>query len=269
MSDNSGALLRAKMYGEDDLSSNEVFSGNFINFGYWRNFKRGKHLGIDERTQSQANLYRVVLDSLNIAPTNVALEVGCGIGVGAVLALREYEPSSIHGLDLSRDQLDRAMRVTGELARKWRNRLIFCQGSALALPYADEKFDKCYSVEAAQHFDDLPKFAAEAYRVVKSSGRLSVTTFFMPPTAAFEKLRRLLQNVDNGIDVVVSIDSFRNDLLKAGFDNVRVESLGMQVWEGYDSWIENTKYKDSCARNWLKVYNQGLLDYYLVTADKR
>jgi ubiquinone/menaquinone biosynthesis C-methylase UbiE len=192
VSDNSGALLRAKMYGENDLSSNELFSGNFINFGYWRNFKRGRHLSIDERTQSQANLYRVVLDSLNITPTDVALEVGCGIGVGAVLALREYEPRGIHGLDLSRDQLDRAMRVTGELVRKWRNRLIFCQGSALALPYADEKFDKCYSVEAAQHFDDLPKFAAEAYRVIKSSGRLSVTTFFMPPTAAIDKLRRMI-----------------------------------------------------------------------------
>jgi hypothetical protein len=33
--------------------------------------------------------------------------------------------------------------------------------------------------------------------------------------------------------------------------------------------MENTKYKDSWARNWLKAYDQGLLDYYLVTADKR
>jgi ubiquinone/menaquinone biosynthesis C-methylase UbiE len=114
------------------------------------------------------------------------------------------------------------MRVTGELAGKWCNRLVFCQGSALALPYADEKFDKCYSVEAAQHFDDLLEFAAEVYRVVKSGGRLSVTTFFMPPTAAIEELRRLLPSVANGIDAVVLIDSFRNDLLNAGFDNVRL-----------------------------------------------
>ena len=43
----SGAALRAVMYGDDDLSSWSIFSGHFINFGYWQNFTAGQHLTID------------------------------------------------------------------------------------------------------------------------------------------------------------------------------------------------------------------------------
>lgn len=213
MSGNSDASRRAAMYGQNDLSSMTLFSGNFINFGYWKDFTPGTRIKVHERTESQANLYRTVLGRLNIEPTDVVLEVGCGIGIGAALSLREFEPSTIHALDLSQDQLDRAMRVNAELVTEQPNRLVFRQGSALALPYADEKFNKCYSVEAAQHFEDLARFAVQAHRILKPSGRLAVTTFFTPPEAAVEQLRR--------------------------------------------------------SRNWLKAYNQGLIDYYLVTADKR
>ncbi|MGH3825691.1 MAG: SAM-dependent methyltransferase, partial [Pseudonocardiaceae bacterium] len=92
------------MYGADDLSSMTIFSGNFINFGYWRDFTPGL-ISIDERTESQATLYRTVLHRLAIAPTDVALEVGCGIAIGAALALREFGPRAVHGLDLSQEQL--------------------------------------------------------------------------------------------------------------------------------------------------------------------
>jgi len=143
------------------------------------------------------------------------------------------------------------------------------QGSALELPYDDGKFDKCYSVEAAQHFEGLAAFAAEAHRVLKPGGRLAVTTFFPPHTTAVHELRRLIETIDNGIDVVFPIDSFRDDLLGASFADVHVESLGHHVWRGYDAWMEQTKFKDRWCRNWLKAYNNGLIDYYLVTADKR
>ena len=257
------------MYGEDDLSSSPLFSGNFINFGYWKDFTPGRYISIDERTESQADLYRMVLDRLNIAPADVVLEVGCGIGVGTALALREYNPRTIHGLDLSQDQINRAMRVNGELVAEQRERFFFCRGSALALPYADEKFDKCYSLEAAQHFEDLARFAAEAYRVLQPSGGLAVATFFLPLKAVMENLRRLIKTVESGIDVVVPIDSFRGHLLEVGFDNVRVETVGEGVWRGFDAWMEQTEYMNTWCRNWLKAYNQGLVDYYVVTAQKR
>ncbi|MDQ2790632.1 MAG: methyltransferase domain-containing protein [Actinomycetota bacterium] len=255
------------MYGEDDLSSMAIFSGNYINFGYWQAFTPGL-ISIGERTESQANLYRTVLRRLEIDPTDVVLEVGCGIAVGTVLALREFGPSAVYGIDLSPDQLDRAVRVNSELITQQPDRFVLQQGSALKLPHAGEKFDKCYSVEAAQHFEDLAAFASEAHRVLKPRGRLVVATFFMTrPTAAGE-LRRLIETIDSGIDVVSAIDSFRDDLLATGFVDVHVESIGEHVWHGWDAWMAQTEFKDGWGRNWLKAYHRGLIDYYLVTAAK-
>jgi len=167
------------------------------------------------------------------------------------------------------DQLERATRVNAELIAQQPDRLVLQQGSALEFPYAGETFDKCYSVEAAQHFEDLAAFGSEAHRVLRPGGRLAVTTFFTPHAAAIDELRPLIETIDSGIDVVFAIDSFREDLRKVGFVNVYVESLGEHVWRGFDAWIDQTEFKDSWGRNWLKAYHHGLIDYYLMTADKR
>jgi ubiquinone/menaquinone biosynthesis C-methylase UbiE len=128
------------------------------------------------------------------------LEVGCGIAVGAALALREFDPRAIYGLDLSQDQIDRATRINADLIAQQPNRLILQQGSALELLYAGEMFDKCYSVEAAQHFADLTSFASEAHRILKPEGRLVVTTFFTPHTTAIDELRRLIETIDSDVE---------------------------------------------------------------------
>jgi ubiquinone/menaquinone biosynthesis C-methylase UbiE len=254
------------MYGEDDLSSSPLFSGHFINFGYWQDFTPGEHISVEQRTESQADLYRAVLRRLEIDPADVLLEVGCGICVGAALALREFGPSAVWGLDYSQDQLDRAKRVNAELLAAQPDRLVLRQGSALALPYEASTFDKCYSVEAAQHFEDLATFAAEARRVLRPGGRLAVTTFFTPHASALQELRRLIETIDDGIDVVFSIGSFLDDLRGAGFADVRVESIGDHVWHGFDAWMGQTELKDRWCRNWLKAHHNGLIEYYLVTA---
>ncbi len=267
MPGDSGASRRAAMYGADDLSSMAIFSGNYINFGYWQDFTPGL-ISVDERTESQANLYRTVLRRLEIAPTDVALEVGCGIAVGTVLVLQEFNPSTIYGLDLSQDQLDRAARANFELIARQPDRLVLQRGSALKLPYAGETFDICYSVEAAQHFEELAIFASETHRVLKPGGRLAVATFFMTHPTATTELRELIETIHSGIDVVAAIGSFRDGLLAAGFVDVHVESIGAHVWHGFDAWIAQTEFKDSWGRNWLKAYHRGLIDYYVVTADK-
>jgi cyclopropane fatty-acyl-phospholipid synthase-like methyltransferase len=263
-----GAARRAVMYGADDLSSMALFSGNFINFGYWQDVTPGL-ISIDERTESQAKLYRTVLRRLEITSTDLALEVGCGIAVGTALALREFTPRAVHGLDLSPDQLDRATRINADVITQQPDRFILQQGSTLDIPYPDATFDKCYSVEAAQHFENLAAFASEAYRVLKPAGRLVVTTFFAPHPAAINELRQLIETIDSGVDVVLAIDSFREDLLEAGFVDVRVENIGDHVWRGYDAWIGQTEFRDGWGRNWLEAYNRKLIDYYLITADKR
>lgn len=268
MAADSGSSRRAAMYGEDDLSSMSIFSGNYINFGYWQDSAPGL-ISVDERTASQANLYRIVLRSLLIDPTDVALEVGCGIAVGAALAIREFNARTVYGLDISQHQINRASATNAELLAQQPRRLILQRGSALAIPFAGETFDKCYSVEAAQHFEDLSAFASEAHRILRSGGRLAIATFFTPHAAAEDELRQLIKTIDTGIDVVLPIDRFRDDLRRAGFVDVSVKIIGDHVWQGLDAWIEQTEFRDGWNRNWLKAYHRGLVDYYLITAGRR
>jgi cyclopropane fatty-acyl-phospholipid synthase-like methyltransferase len=263
----SGAARRAAMYGEDDLSSLALFSGNYINFGYWPARPSGL-ISAEERTESQANLYRAVLRRLVIDPADVVLEVGCGIAVGAALALREFGPRAVHGLDLSQHQLDRAARVNAGLITQQPARLVLQRGSALELPYPDGMFGKCYSVEAAQHFEDLATFAREAHRVLRPGGRLAVTTFFTTHPGATDELRGLIETIGSGVDVIFPIGSFREDHRRAGFAEVHVDSIGEHVWHGFDAWMGQTEFSGSWGRNWLTAYHRGLIDYYLVTADK-
>lgn len=267
MAAEDGASRRAAMYGERTLGTLSLFPGNFSNCGYWRDFEPGQ-ISVEERTASQADLYRIVLRRLQIDRTDVVLELGCGIAVGAALALREFEPSVIYGLDPSPDQLGRARRVNAELLAQRPARLVLRQGSALTIPYEEATFDRCYSVEAAQNFEDLATVAAETYRVLKPGGKLAATTFFTTHPAADDELRALIETVENGINVVVPIDSFLDDLRAAGFAGVHADTIGDRVWPGLDAWMEQSEFKDSWGRNWLRAYNRGLIDYYLVTADK-
>ncbi|MGH3670581.1 MAG: hypothetical protein ACRDSH_08080 [Pseudonocardiaceae bacterium] len=97
MTGEDGASRRAAMYGENDLGSMEIFSGDFINFGYWRGFEPGS-ISVEERTASQADLYRTVLRRLQIDRADVVLEIGRGI---ASTAPAEPTPScsrcELHG----------------------------------------------------------------------------------------------------------------------------------------------------------------------------
>ncbi|MCX4091409.1 class I SAM-dependent methyltransferase [Nocardia sp. alder85J] len=264
----SGAARRATMYGSGNLAASKLFSGHFINFGYWTADVVPGNLTEDQRTASQADLYREVLRRAGIGETDAVLEVGCGIGVGAVLALREFGPQRFAGLDLSGDQVARAERVNAEVLIADPGRLSFRQGSAFAIPFQDSTFDRCISIEAAQHFDDLPGFAAEAYRILKPGGRLTVATFFTTAEDCAHQLAPLIETIRTGVDVVAPIGVFAETLRATGFELADVESIGEHVWHGYDAWMQQSGFENHWARNWLRAYRNGRLDYYVVSAAK-
>lgn len=260
--------LRAAMYGANDLSSFALFSGNFINYGYWDRAGRGlpDALTVADRTLSQQDMYRAVAERLMVDPGHRLLEVGCGIGVGAALVLDEFAPALVQGVDLSAEQVHRARQVNATALEIHPGRLGFQRGSALDLPWPDSSFDGVYSVEAAQHFDDLSRFAVEARRVLRPGGRLVVATFFAPDDSGGAALAELIETLRSGVDVLHPVAGFIEDLRAAGFTDVRADSIGDQVWPYFDAWMAHTEYSDTWGRNWLRCYRDGLVDYYMLTA---
>ncbi|MGA5817990.1 class I SAM-dependent methyltransferase [Kitasatospora sp. NPDC094028] len=259
-----------RTYGTDDLSAAPSFAGGFINFGDWR--------GIDltaptqeDRVHSQEQLYRRTLRAFPEPREQLRLaEVGCGRGLGAALALREFRFASVTGIDIHPDQIERARAVNARALASYPDRLAYTLGSADELPFPDASLDGVYSVEAAQHFRELSGFAREAARVLRPGGRLVVTTFFAAagPEVA-ERLKILLASFADGLDVPHSLDGFAADLTAAGFAAVDSESIGSDVWPGFDRYLADTVPTAHWSRNFLPAWRDGLLDYQLLTATRR
>ncbi|MFF5426429.1 MULTISPECIES: methyltransferase domain-containing protein [unclassified Streptomyces] len=270
MSDGGQAMrpVVRETYGPGDLGSHQIFAGGFINFGYWRAVDLGGPLGEAERIRSQVDLYRHVLDSAGPPRGADVLEVGCGLGMGAVVTLREYGTGTVTGMDVHPEQLRRARAAHADLLRQEPARLRFVQGAAESMPLEDGAFDAVISVEAAQHFPDLGAFAAETWRVLRPGGRVAVASFFTVDEAPgrAEELARLLDTYASGLDIARPVKALADAFTRAGFTSVRGESIGAHVWPGWDRWLGRWWEPGTWPRNFLRAYRQRILDYYLVTA---
>ncbi|MER7768457.1 class I SAM-dependent methyltransferase [Kitasatospora sp. NPDC096140] len=256
-------------YGAGDLSKAASFAGGFINFGDWHGIDLTA-LTPEDRVHSQEQLYRRVLRALPEPHERLRLaEVGCGRGLGAALALREFRFAAVTGVDIHPDQVERARAVNAKALATYPDRLGYTIGAADELPFADASLDGLYSVEAAQHFRELTGFAHEAARVLRPGGRLAVTTFFAAegPEIA-ERLSILLASFADGLDVPHTLAGFTTDLAGAGFTSVRAESIGPDVWPGLDRYLTDTVPPGHWTRNFLPAWRNGLLDYHLVTATR-
>ncbi|GHE26786.1 class I SAM-dependent methyltransferase [Streptomyces vinaceus] len=256
-------------YGPADLSAVPVFAGGFINFGYWQAVDLERPLSQGDRIRSEQDLYRHVLDAVGPAGGR-AVEVGCGLGLGCALALEEYGPTEMTGVDIHPQQLRRAREANSRLLEARPPRLRFVLGAAESLPLGDAEFDCLYSVEAAQHFPDLSAFAREAARVLRPGGRVAVASFFSVEgaSAAAERLAGMLDSFASGLDIARSVSRLDEALADAGFADVRTASIGPQVWPGWDRWLARLWEPGTWPRNFHAAWEQRILDYYLVTATR-
>jgi ubiquinone/menaquinone biosynthesis C-methylase UbiE len=102
-----------------------------------------------------------------VGAASSVLEVGCGTG-NYVIALQEQSGCSGWGVDPSEQMLKQACA---------RNRRIrFSLGQAEQLAFPDATFDLVFSVDVIHHVAGREDFFGEAFRVLKSGGRLCTVT---------------------------------------------------------------------------------------------
>ncbi|MCX6370793.1 MAG: bifunctional demethylmenaquinone methyltransferase/2-methoxy-6-polyprenyl-1,4-benzoquinol methylase UbiE [Solirubrobacterales bacterium] len=127
---------------------------------------------------------RRAVDLARVGPGDNVLDVASGTGDLAIeLAARVGAGGSVIGSDFSEQMLDRARVKAPQL--EW------VQANALALPYADGRFDAVTVGFGARNFSDLDAGLEEMVRVTRPGGRvvvLEITTPTRPPLSTFFRL---------------------------------------------------------------------------------
>ncbi len=111
-------------------------------------------------------------------PSHRLLDVATGAGFTAI----GFAPlvAEVVGVDVSAGMLDQARKRAEEDGCA---NVSFQSAPAESLPFPDASFDLVTSRVAPHHFLSIPKFASEAFRVLRAGGRLIVADTAVPDAA--------------------------------------------------------------------------------------
>jgi SAM-dependent methyltransferase len=101
-----------------------------------------------------------------------ALDIGTGLGDGALLIAREFPHARVRGIDLSEEMVRRAQ---GRIGLDPEGRVAFKVADAANLPFADESFDLVAQL-------NMPPFFAEIARVLRPGGFAVIAASWGPAT---------------------------------------------------------------------------------------
>ena len=185
----------------------------YYNFGYWEppTAADGRP-GLAPTTQRQA--CDALVDRLVAAipeKQGRILDVACGMGGSTERLTRYYPPRSITAINISDAQL--------ALAAERVPQATFRRMDATALEFPDATFDAILCVEAAFHFDTRAKFFAEALRVLKPGGTITLSDVLNRPWVRYAKP---LTHVPEA-NLVHDVAEYRRRFSAAGFTAVVVE----------------------------------------------
>ncbi len=108
------------------------------------------------------------------AQGRTVLDVGCSQGIASVLLAREgFE---VTGIDVEEASLDFARKLLAQEPESVRSAVTFQRADATRMPFGDGAFDTALLGEVLEHVVHPDKILAEVARVVKSGGRVALTT---------------------------------------------------------------------------------------------
>ena len=112
-----------------------------------------------------------VVGLLEVQPDDKVLEIGFGPGVGIELLAQAASGGYVFGIDPSKEMLDQAAARNAGAIESGQVDLHF--GSAEALPFKDNSFDKAMAINSLHIWPDAIAGLREVRRVMKPGGRIA------------------------------------------------------------------------------------------------
>ena len=163
-------------------------------------------------------------------PPAAVLELAFGQGFNLGYLAARHPACQFHGLDLTPAHL----RIAGDrVARAGLRNVRLVQGDFHHLPYADASFDELFCIEAFCYATDVARALAEAARVLRPGGSLTLFDGYLPrPPAALlpdEALAVELVAKGMAIDGLQVLDELLAAAAAAGFACRVRQSLDQEV----------------------------------------
>ncbi len=116
----------------------------------------------------------LLLEHIEMCESMTVLDIGSGAGFPLTeIAGRLGNTSSCYGLDIWTNANNRASQKVKDYDLK---NVQIIEGNAEKIPFEDNKFDLIVSNLGINNFDDTDKVFKECFRVLKTNGKLCITT---------------------------------------------------------------------------------------------
>ncbi|MCV2458426.1 methyltransferase domain-containing protein [Streptomyces sp. ICN988] len=136
-------------------------------------------LEVGKASPAMREVGAAVTKQLQLAHACAVLDLGCGLGSDALAMAAELPAGGrVVGVDASHTMVTEATaRAAGSGAP-----VLFTVGSALAVPFPDQTFDRCRAQALLQHIPNPPGVIDEVYRILRPGGRVAAFEFDLGTT---------------------------------------------------------------------------------------
>ena len=201
----------------------------------------------------------VDFDRLGLRPGDRVLDMGCGAGRHAFEMYRRG--GDVIAFDQDGDELAAVLDLFG--ARRDAGEVPagaeadIKQGDALAMPFADEEFDRIVAAEVLEHIPDDRTAIAELVRVLRPGGTIAVTVPRWLPEKVCWALSDAYHEVEGGHVRIYTGHELVAKLEAAGLEHVgrdHAHGLHAPYW-----WLKCLVGVDNDAHPLVKAYHQVLV----------
>lgn len=171
-------------------------------------------------TTREHRFKRALLQQANLQPGMRVLDLACGTGTLTIMAKLAEPEAVMHGIDGDGNVLARAERKAAQAGVA----IVFQQGLATQLPYADASFDCVLSSLFFHHLSPAQKHVAlaELFRVLRPGGELHVADWGKANSPLMRTLFYAVQWLDGFANTADHVAGrLPAIIVEAGFDPVQ------------------------------------------------